>query len=201
MSKVVQGRTNNPETATRPAQNHNQSKCCRRRRSKWIFKGNILYNSMVNQIWKNKCLTLIAFARGPGNDSGAVPEHKTNLYLTQCQTSGGKKKINGEITISQPPPSNVVAGTFTLAINYYLAGVLLKLTNCRTTDWRSESINHKNLPLQRSSHPVCVWCCGTTGSELMLLLSMTPSGFMVQRNKIVNVLEIRTQPRQIHSGT
>lgn len=71
---------------------------------------------------------------------------------------------------------HTVAGTFTLAINCHLAGVLLKLTNCRKTDWRSESINHNNLSLQWFSHPVCVWCRSATGSECILIPPMAPSG-------------------------
>lgn len=133
---------------------------------------------MVNQTWKNKCLTLIGFARGSGNGSSAVPEHKTNMYLTQCQTSE-KKKINREITISQPPPSIRFPGTSTRAINCHLAGVLLKLTNRSKTDWRSESINYNNFPLQPSG----VWCCSTTGSECTPTQPMAPSGWAFNSSK------------------
>lgn len=103
---------------------------------------------------------------------------------------------------------HTVAGTFTLAINCHLAGVLLKLTNCRKTDWRSESINYNNLPLQWFSHPVCVWCRSTTGSECILILPMAPSGLEFKGidhhskgRPVVNVLEILTQWQEIPSET
>lgn len=90
-----------------------------------------------------------------------------------------KKKINREITISQPPPSIRFPGTSTRAINCHLAGVLLKLTNRSKTDWRSESINYNNFPLQPSG----VWCCSTTGSECTPTQPMAPSGWAFNSSK------------------